>query len=160
MGPYKSIKFTGSDGRILAEKWETGPSTYLGLATAGFPNMFTLVGPHNASTFCNMPRCIEQNVEWVSTFLEQLFDSDVTRVEVDIDAEDEWTEHVYESVQRMLFSKVDSWFMGVNKNIEGRDSRTFMLYVGGFPSSVRRGGVDGSTASSVSETRPTGWVGN
>ena len=134
MGPYKSIKFTGSDGRILAEKWENGPSTYLGLATAGFPNMFTLVGPHNASTFCNMPRCIEQNVEWVSAFLQQLFASDVRRVEVDIDAEDEWTEHVYESVQRMLFSKVDSWFMGVNKNIEGRDTRTFMLYVGGLPS--------------------------
>ncbi|MDE0873151.1 MAG: NAD(P)/FAD-dependent oxidoreductase [Acidimicrobiales bacterium] len=138
MGPYKSIKFTGSDGRILAEKWETGPSTYLGLATAGFPNMFTLVGPHNASTFCNMPRCIEQNVEWVSTFLEQLFSSEITRVEVDIEAEDEWTEHVYESVQRMLFSKVDSWFMGVNKNIEGRDTRTFMLYVGGFPSYTER----------------------
>ena len=138
MGPYKSIKFTGSDGRILAEKWENGPSTYLGLATAGFPNMFTLVGPHKASTFCNMPRCIEQNVEWVSAFLQQLFASDVRRVEVDIDAEDEWTEHVYESVQRMLFSKVDSWFMGVNKNIEGRDTRTFMLYVGGLPSYTER----------------------
>ena len=85
-----------------------------------------------------VPRCIEQNVEWVSTFLEQLFASDVRRVEVDLDAEDEWTEHVYESVQRMLFSKVDSWFMGVNKNIEGRDTRTFMLYVGGLPSYTER----------------------
>ena len=138
MGPYKAVKFTGRDGRKLADKWEAGPRTYLGLATAGFPNMFTLVGPHNASTFCNMPRCIEQNVEWVSTFLQRLFRSDVTRVEVDIDAEDKWTEHVYESVERMLFSKVDSWFMGVNKNIEGRDTRTFMLYVGGFPSYTER----------------------
>ena len=130
MGPYKSIKFTGSDGRILAEKWETGPSTYLGLATAGFPNMFTLVGPHNASTFCNMPRCIEQNVEWVSTFLEQLFSSEITRVEVDIDAEDEWTEHVQDVVKATLFPEADSWFMGAN--IPGK-KRQMYLYAGGSP---------------------------
>ncbi len=133
MGPYNSINFRGLNGRTLAGKWEAGPRTYLGLATAGFPNMFTLVGPHNASTFCNMPRCIEQNVEWVSTFIEQLFSSDIRRVDVEFEAEDDWTEHVHESAERMLFSKVDSWFMGVNKNIAGRDARTFMLYVGGLP---------------------------
>ena len=138
MGPFNSIIFKGLNGRTLAEKWDAGPRTYLGLATAGFPNMFTLVGPHNASTFCNMPRCIEQNVEWLSTFLKKLFSSDVTRVEVEPKAEEDWTEHVYESVDRMLFSKVDSWFMGVNKNIEGRNTRNFMLYVGGLPSYTER----------------------
>ena len=37
----------------------------LAFAVAGFANMFTLVGPQNAAGFGNIPRGIEQNVEWV-----------------------------------------------------------------------------------------------
>ena len=53
-------------------------------------------------------------------------------------AENSWTEHVHESVSRLLMSKTDSWFMGVNKNIEGREEKNFMLYAGGFPSYTQR----------------------
>ncbi|MFT5394524.1 MAG: hypothetical protein ACI8PT_004735 [Gammaproteobacteria bacterium] len=49
-------------------------------------------------------------------------------------AEDAWTEHVYVSAERMLLSKTDSWFMGINSNIEGRNKRTFLLYAAGAPS--------------------------
>jgi len=56
----------GGGSRRLRDKWAEGPRTYLGLQIAGFPNLFTLVGPHNAATFCNIPRCIEQNVDWVT----------------------------------------------------------------------------------------------
>ena len=33
----------------------------------------------------------------------------------------------------MLFTKVNSWFMGINSNIEGRDQRRFLLYAAGLP---------------------------
>ena len=36
---------------------------------AGFPNFMTLIGPHNAATFCNIPRCAEQNVDWVADLI-------------------------------------------------------------------------------------------
>ena len=48
----------------LKDKWEDGPQTCLGVQVDGFPNMFMLLGPHNA--LGNIPRCIEYNVEWVS----------------------------------------------------------------------------------------------
>ena len=68
-GGFDRIDIRGRDGRRLKEKWEDGPKTYLGLQSEGFPNLLTLIGPHNAATFCNMPRCIEQNVDWVTDLL-------------------------------------------------------------------------------------------
>mgnify|MGYP003344232715 CR=1 FL=1 len=95
--------------------------------------MFPLVGPHNAATFCNMPRCIEQNVEWVTQFIGYLEERGIERAEVEPAAAVEWTEHALATADRMLLSKVNSWFMGVNTNVEGRSERHFMLYAGGLP---------------------------
>ena len=39
-GTFFNIDIKGREGRELKEKWHGGPTTYLGLATADFPNMF------------------------------------------------------------------------------------------------------------------------
>jgi cation diffusion facilitator CzcD-associated flavoprotein CzcO len=132
-GAFDRIDITGRNGAKLREKWADGPQTYLGLNVTGFPNMLTLVGPHNAATFCNLPRCIEQNVEWVSDLLAWMRDKGKTRIEATADAERAWTAHVYETGERLLLTKVDSWMTGVNKNVPGRQKRTFMAYAGGAP---------------------------
>ena len=33
----------------------------------------------------------------------------------------------------MLLSKVDSWFMGINTNVPGKQQLTFLMYAGGLP---------------------------
>jgi len=132
-GGFDRIEFRGLNGLTLKEKWKDGPRTYLGLQSAGFPNLLTLVGPHNAATFCNIPRCIEQNVEWVSDLMRHMRDRKLTYVAATPEAEAAWTEHVYELAQKMLFTRIDSWFMGINTNVEGKNKRTFLLYSGGAP---------------------------
>jgi len=132
-GAFDRIDIRGAGGLKLKDKWASGPRTYLGLQVAGFPNMLTLVGPHNAATFCNIPRCIEQNVDWVTDLMGYMQERKLERVEPTVAAEDEWTEHVFESAAKMLFTEVDSWFMGINRNIPGKDKRTFLLYAGGSP---------------------------
>ena len=117
----------------MKDKWRHGPRTYLGLQIVGFPSLLTLVGPHNAATFCNIPRCIEQNVEWVTALLGYMGEHGYRRVEATEEAEDGWTEHVYESAEKLLFTKVDSWFMGINSNLPGKQKRTFLLYAAGAP---------------------------
>ena len=132
-GAFDRIDFQGRNGAKLRDKWADGPHTYLGLNVEGFPNMLTLVGPHNAATFCNLPRCIEQNVEWVSDLLAWMRDHGKTRIEAMPEAERDWTAHVYDTGARLLLTKVDSWMTGVNKNVPGRQKRTFMAYAGGAP---------------------------
>lgn len=133
MGALNRIDISGVGGRKLKDKWANGPRTYLGMQTAGFPNFFTLVGPHNGATFCNIPRCIEQNVEWLTDLIDHMHNRKLEHIEPTEAAEDEWTEHVDETAAGTLFPSADSWFMGINGNIPGRQKRTFMLYAGGMP---------------------------
>ena len=132
-GAFDRIDIRGRGGRRLKEKWADGPRTYLGLQVEGFPNLFTLVGPHNAATFCNIPRCIEQNVEWVTALIAHMRQRGHVRVEPTAEAEGDWTQHVLDTGRRMLFTQVDSWMMGINSNVAGKDKRTFIVYAGGAP---------------------------
>jgi cation diffusion facilitator CzcD-associated flavoprotein CzcO len=129
-GAFNRIDIRGEAGQSLKDKWSDGPRTYLGLQSAGFPNLFTLVGPHNGGTFCNIPRCIEQNVEWVTECIRYMREGDFTRIEADPAAEDAWTEHVQDVVADTLIPETDSWFMGAN--VPGK-KRTFLMYAGGAP---------------------------
>ena len=131
-GAFDRIDIRGRGGRRLKDKWAEGPRTYLGLQVEGFPNLFTLVGPHNAATFCNIPRCIEQNVDWV-TGCSGTCVSRATRASSPPEAEQGWTEHVLDTGRRMLFTQIDSWMMGINSNVAGKQKRTFMVYAGGAP---------------------------
>jgi cation diffusion facilitator CzcD-associated flavoprotein CzcO len=132
-GAFDRIDIRGRGGRRLREKWADGPRTYLGLQVEGFPNLFTLVGPHNAATFCNIPRCIEQNVDWVTALLAWMRARGHTRAEPTPEAEQAWTQHVHDTGRRMLFTQVDSWMMGVNSNVPGKQKRTLIVYAGGAP---------------------------
>jgi cation diffusion facilitator CzcD-associated flavoprotein CzcO len=132
-GAFDRIDIRGRGGRRLKEKWADGPRTFLGLQVEGFPNLFTLVGPHNAATFCNIPRCIEQNVEWVTALIAHMRARGHVRVEPTAEAEREWTQHVLDTGRRMLFTQVDSWMTGINSNVAGKDKRTFIVYAGGAP---------------------------
>ncbi|MDP1749869.1 MAG: cyclohexanone monooxygenase, partial [Reyranella sp.] len=132
-GAFDRIDITGRGGLKLRDKWADGPHTYLGLNVEGFPNMLTLVGPHNAATFCNIPRCIEQNVDFVTTLLADMRKKGLARIEATLQAEEEWTAHVHDTGSRLLAMQVDSWMTGVNKNVPGRLKRTFMAYAGGAP---------------------------
>lgn len=129
VGSLKRIDITGKNGQKLTDKWEHGPRTLFGIQSEGFPNFFTLVGPHNGATFCNIPRCIEQNVEWVTDLVAHMKREKLHKVEPSLEAENDWTALVDATAEATLFSKVDSWFTGVSVN--NPQKRTFMLYTGG-----------------------------
>jgi cation diffusion facilitator CzcD-associated flavoprotein CzcO len=136
-GALDRIDIRGVGGRALADEWRDGPRTFLGLLVEGFPNLLMLVGPHNAATFCNLPRCIEQNVDWVTALVAHMGKHGTRRVEATAGAEEDWTEHVLRVADRMLFRNVDSWFTGINRNV-GREQRGVLVYAGGAPAHRER----------------------
>src|SRR6185503_15605691 len=123
-GGFDRIEFLGVGGQTLKAKWAEGPRTYLGLQAAGFPNLFTLIGPHSAALFCNMTRCIEQNVDFVVALLSYMRARGKARAEAAVPAEAEWTAHVHETAARMLFTRVDSWMTGVHSAVKHARGRT------------------------------------
>ncbi|MFM9967323.1 MAG: flavin-containing monooxygenase [Burkholderiales bacterium] len=129
-GALTRMDIRGEGGIALKDKWADGPRTYLGLQIAGFPNLFTVVGAHNAANFCNVPRCGEQNVEWVSDCIRYLEEHHYARISASVEAEEAWRAHCEEVVAHTLFGATDSWFMGAN--IPGK-KRMFLGYGGGLP---------------------------
>jgi cyclohexanone monooxygenase len=134
-GSFDRIRITGRDGMTLAEKWRAGPRAYLGVATAGFPNLFTITGPGSPSVLASMIQAIEQHVDWMADFMAHVRDVGAATVEPLPGFEDEWVEHVNEVSKVSLRSTCSSWYVGAN--IPGRP-RVFMPYIGGFPVYVQK----------------------
>jgi cyclohexanone monooxygenase len=127
-GALTRIDIRGRGDLGLAEKWAEGPRTYLGLMTAGFPNLFMITGPGSPSVLSNMIVSIEQHVDWLSDCLAHLRGRGLTTIEATPEAEEAWVAHVNEVADRTLYPQAASWYMGAN--VPGKP-RVFMPYIGG-----------------------------
>ena len=127
-GALVAVDIEGRDGVTLKEKWQAGPHTYLGLTTAGFPNLFMVTGPGSPSVLSNMVVSIEQHVDWIADCLKDLREQGFTRIEATETAEAGWDTHVMDCAKITLFEQTASWYMGAN--VPGKP-RVFLPYVGG-----------------------------
>ena len=128
-GSVARIDIRGRGGRTLNQKWAEGPKTYLGLMSAGFPNLFIITGPGSPSVLSNMIVSIEQHVDWIADCLVHMRQQGLATMEAGGEAEDKWFAHVNEVAHGTLYPQANSWYMGAN--IPGKP-RVFMPYVGGF----------------------------
>lgn len=119
----------GTGGQPLRDKWSSGPRTYLGLMTAGFPNLFTMTGPGSPSVLANMITAGEQHAEFISGFIDWCRDHKIARIDADLEAEDQWVEVVNMRAAQTLYPHCNSWYLGAN--VPGKP-RVFMPYLG-FP---------------------------
>jgi cyclohexanone monooxygenase len=127
-GSVAKIELRGRNGQTLNQKWAEGPRTYLGLMSAGFPNLFIITGPGSPSVLSNMIVSIEQHVDWITDCIGYLRERNLDAMEANRDAEDNWVAHVNEVASSTLYPQANSWYMGAN--IPGKP-QIFMPYIGG-----------------------------
>ena len=130
----------------LADRWQDGPTAYLGLAIAGFPNLLTVNGPCNPAVLTNVPAAIEHDVEWIARCIEYAEQHELTAIEPTAEAEREWVDHTAEIVRGTMYMKANSWWLGAN--IPGKP-RVFMPYPGGV----------GTYRTKCNEVRANGYEG-
>jgi len=130
-GAFDRIDIRGVDGVSLKDKWKDGPQTFLGILVDGFPNLLMVMGPH--AGLGNFPRAVEYTADWVTGLVRFARDRDLTRIEATPAGAVDWTDHVIASSEGLLFTEVDSWMTGINRNVEGKQVRRIMRYSGGHP---------------------------
>jgi cation diffusion facilitator CzcD-associated flavoprotein CzcO len=130
-GAFDRIDIRGVDGVSLKEKWQDGPQTFLGILVDGFPNLLMVMGPH--AGLGNFPRAAEYSADWVTGLVRFARDRGLTRIEATAAGAAAWTDHVLASSEGLLFTEVDSWMTGINRNVEGKQVRRIMRYSGGHP---------------------------
>jgi cation diffusion facilitator CzcD-associated flavoprotein CzcO len=132
-GTILKMNLRGRDGQTLPEKWKDGPRTYLGLASAGFPNLFMVTGPQSPAILVNFPVCIEQHVDWVVGIINHMRDTGAVEIEANPEYEADWVKKISADVEDTLMTATDSWYM--NSNIPGKP-KVFTAYFPGMPSYV------------------------
>lgn len=133
-GALARIDIRGRGGRTLRQAWSEGPRSYLGLATSGFPNLFTMTGPGSPSVLANVLVAIHQHATWIRTCLQHLTDHHIHSIEATPQAEHDWGRHVTDVAAGTLLSSCGSWYLGAN--IPGK-KRVFMPLIG-FPDYAAR----------------------
>ena len=152
-GAMKGIDIVGTGGRALRDRWKNGPKTYLGLMSAGFPNMFIIGGP--GSAFSNYFVNIEVNAEWITECIRKMRAHGHARIQTSPEWEVAWHQAMNDVSDRTLFPKsaAETWFL--HREAPGKP-RTALMYLGGvrrFVSklkSVAEKGYEGFTFDSGS----------
>lgn len=137
-GALSRIDVRGRGGISLGEFWATeGPLSYLGLAVAGFPNLFTVQGPGSPSAATNFVAALEQHVEWIGDCIAYLRANDIRTIEALSSAQHEWIDHATALVAPtvLVHPSCNSWYNG--GNVPGK-KRMYMGYTGGIPEYRRR----------------------
>jgi cation diffusion facilitator CzcD-associated flavoprotein CzcO len=109
-GSLNRMDIHGEGGQTLKDKFADGPRTYMGIQSAGFPNLFTI----NAASVGNFVRAAEPLVEWVSDCICYVREHQFTRIAATPQAEEAWIRHVAEAGANILRTKANSWFVGAN----------------------------------------------
>jgi cation diffusion facilitator CzcD-associated flavoprotein CzcO len=125
----------GRDGRDLNEAWRDGADAYLGLAVAGFPNMFMLYGPNTNLGAGSIITMLESQIGYVVQAIGDLRRSGARWMDVRHDVQSAFNDEV----QRRLEGSV--WTAGCNswyRNEAGKVTNNWTGFVTEYRRRTRR----------------------
>jgi cation diffusion facilitator CzcD-associated flavoprotein CzcO len=137
-GALTRIDVRGRGGALLRDVWASeGPVSYLGLAVAGFPNLFIVQGPGSPSAATNFVAALEQHIEWIGDCIAYLRANGYRTIDALTEAQQDWIEHTTSLVAPtvLVHPSCNSWYNGAN--VPGK-KRMYMGYTAGIPEYRRR----------------------
>jgi len=145
-----AIDVRGRGGQSIEEAWSDGASAYLGVTTAGFPNLFMLYGPNtNNGSIIEMIEC---QVDHALQLIGRITDEDLGWIDVRKQPMEHYNDDVQEAIQG-----VDVWQAGCNgyyRTPSGRIVTQWPLSMSEFRK--RTSHFDSSAFDSGSLTTPSG----
>jgi cyclohexanone monooxygenase len=128
-GALERLNLKGEKGQNLKDEWTSGPRTYLGLMSVGFPNLFFITGPGSPSILTNVVVSIEQHVDWIARCIQHMNATQKSKIQAQAPAQEAWVQRVNDLAKNTLFPASASWYMGAN--VPGKP-RVFLPFLGGL----------------------------
>ena len=113
-GGLTSIDIKNTEGKNFKEVWKDGVRTFLGVATAGFPNLVFGYGPESPCAFCNGPSSAEYQGELIVGLLKHMRDKGLSRIEAIPSHQEIWHKELCDFWNSTLFPHAKSWYQGSN----------------------------------------------
>jgi cation diffusion facilitator CzcD-associated flavoprotein CzcO len=126
-GAMLRMGIRGRDGLALEDHWAEGPTTFLGVQSRGFPNLFSPGGPHSAAA--NVPRYNCDQVDFITATLVYSREHGYDVIEPTAEAEEEWTTVMDAAGSVTPFGRIGQYVGG---NIPGKPTR-YLLNAAGRP---------------------------
>lgn len=118
----KNFKVTGLPDHDLSTDWKDGAESYYGISTAGFPNLFQLVGPNTTLGHNSIIFMIEAQVNYILDLLKKM---DAKGIEA-VDVRDEIQQTFNARVQKQLEGTV--WSSGCVSWYQQEGGKNFALW--------------------------------
>jgi cation diffusion facilitator CzcD-associated flavoprotein CzcO len=103
--PKLGERIHGVAGATIADRYAERPQSYLGAAVAGFPNLFTVLGPFGAAGNQSAIFMIESQLAYIVDALRTLRTTGARRVEVRAEAQDAFLDEVERRSQNTVWLK-------------------------------------------------------
>ena len=101
--PAAGIAIHGRDGKLLANDWRDGPEAFRGVAVAGYPNYFMLMGPNSGLGHNSIVFMIEAQVRYVMQCLGGIESGQLDPVEVRAEVQRDYNVSLQERFTRTVW---------------------------------------------------------
>ncbi|GAA2379600.1 NAD(P)/FAD-dependent oxidoreductase [Nonomuraea africana] len=113
-------RIVGREGLKIQDAWQDGIEAYYGIATAGFPNLFFLLGPNTGLGHNSVVFMIESQVRYVMDCLRLLSRTGARAIDVRPERQRAFNERLQERLNRLVWTEggCRSWYLdehGVNR---------------------------------------------
>lgn len=116
LGP---ARFVGCNGIDLNAVWRDAPEAYLGIAAAGFPNLFMLLGPNTGLGHNSVVFMAEQQISYVMQCLHAMRGREIASMEVRPEVQTQFNRSIQNRLQSTVWaSGCRSWYQNAGgKNV-------------------------------------------
>ena len=109
------VRIVGRGGIDLNDAWRAGPQAYLGLMSAGFPNLFMLLGPNTGLGHNSVVFMAEQQIHYVMDCLRLMRAQGKTSIEVQADAQRRFNDELQGRLKTTVWATgCKSWYLDEN----------------------------------------------
>lgn len=110
--PYQHLTIRGVGGRSLREAWAEGMKAHLGVAVAGFPNLFLVVGPNSGLGHNSMVFMIEAQARYLAQCIALRDAAGARSVQVPQHVQDAFNAELEQRSRRSVWaSGCRSWYL-------------------------------------------------
>jgi len=103
----------GEDGRSLDEAWVNGPRAYRSVAVPGFPNMFTMMGPHSPVGNQSLIPIAEDQANYAMWWIKWIRDGSITAAAPTEAATKTYNDELKAAMpQTMWVTGCNGWYLG------------------------------------------------
>jgi hypothetical protein len=123
------MRITGRDGRVLHDEWADGAEAYLGMAVAGYPNLFMMYGPNTNSIHNTIIFMLECQAKYIAGAVRHLEGSGSRWVDVRPEVQAAFNADVQRRLANTVFGAgCSSWYKTASGKITAMWPGSWVAY--------------------------------